>query len=225
LNTFTNPCIGIVVVGASGSSGSSGTSGTSVAVGGTSDVFTKFTSATTIGDTLYDVHEMPSDGTLSFGPASDTNPISYGQIAHAKNNISTQGDAQTSQIILKANVNPGSGTLQHPDASGSSQLYIPINGVIAFEIHIVVLEYIGGNNASFFKVEGAAKNIGGSPAIVGTTTTIIISEDTPGTHQIINVLTGGSGVSSYLKIEVKNNSTIGMPAKFVAYVRYTQTLF
>ena len=82
----------------------------------------------------------------------------------------------------------------------------------------------------YYSNEGAAKNIGGSPAIVGVSTLITISEDTPGTHVICPgggppVLVGGSGASSYIYMEVKNNSTIGMAAKFVAYVRYTQTLF
>ena len=170
--------------------------------------------------------------TLSFGPSSDTLAISYGQIAHAKDNILVQGDAQTNQIILKANINPGAaGILAFTDTTGSNRLLIPVDGVIAFEIHIVVLEYPNNNNASFFKVMGAAKNIGGTPAIVGTSTLITISEDSPGLHQINPggtvfppVLVGGSGSASYIYMEIKNASNTDK-AKFVAYVRYTQTLF
>ena len=60
--------------GATGSSGTSGTSGTSVAVSGTTGVVTKFTSSTTIGNTVLPVTEVTggTKNTLVFGASSRT---------------------------------------------------------------------------------------------------------------------------------------------------------
>ena len=90
-------------------------------------------------------------------------------------------------------------------------------------MQLVALEVSGAFNASFFTAIGAAKNINGSPSLItGAFTYISGTEDTPNTHQILSIGVGGGGSGAYLSIEVKTN---GGKSNFVAYVRYTQTLF
>ena len=98
--------------------------------------------------------------------------------------------------------------------------------MIGFEIQLVALETQGTFYSTFITVIGAASNISGTPAMVGSGTGytyITTNEDSPGTHVLHNITTGGSGAGAYLNIEVFNNSNY--KSKFVAYVRYTQTLF
>ena len=224
--------------GTSGSSGSSGTSGTSVAVSGTGNVFTKFTGTTTIGNTDYDVHENPSDGTLSFGPATDTDAITYGQIAHAKDNLSVQGDAQTNQIILKAIVGAGGASaVLTSDSGGGAQIQIPVGtalaGVISFRVQLVAMENSANSYVSHLVYEGIAKVTAGSSTLVSGPVGTNPVEENPGLHDLIFSTTGSGASGAYLVIEAVNKSGTGgpfggppgRPAKFVAYVRYTQTIF
>jgi hypothetical protein len=159
---------------------------------------------------------MPSDGTLSFGPSTDTNAITYGQIAHAKDNISIQADAQTNQVILKALVPSGTRTL-YSNSGSTAEILIPANGMISFSAQLSVLEN-GSANGTYIHAYGAAKsNAGGT--IIGAVTYITIAEDTVGLHSMA-VTCPGAGV---LRIQGRNNSAL--EAKFVCFVRYTQTLF
>ena len=187
---------------------------------GTTDVFTKFTSATTIGDTSYNIHEDPTAGTLLLGPSTDNDALTYGQIAHAKGNISTKADAQTNQIILKNTVSVGNGVLYSNPLSSSGQIEVPLGGVLALEMQIVVLESTS-NNATYLQLFGAAINPSGTAAIVGGftgVTKIIAAESVAGMHDV-NVSVSGS----YLVVEAINAGNTA--ANFVCYVRYTQTLF
>jgi hypothetical protein len=218
-----------------------------ITVSGTANVYTKFTgTGSTIGDTQYDIHEssIGSSGmgsALSFGPSTDTDPISYGQIAHAKDNISQKGDAQTNQIILKASVSSGSvGELYSELGSNISGLLIPVNGVIGFEMQLVAMEVSGDHRSTFTTLLGTAKNTAASPQLIGwdyystpdfngthsnTPNISIFEQNTQNViHTINNISVSGTGTSSYLKIEVEVDRD-AEPSNFVAYVRYTQTIF
>jgi hypothetical protein len=184
---------------------------------GTTDVFTKFTSATTIGDTSYNIHEDPTAGTLLLGPSTDNDALTYGQIAHAKGNIANKADAQTNQIILKNVVNVGNGVLYSNPSSSSGQIEVPLGGMLALEMQIAILESTT-NNATYLQLFGAAINPSGTAAIVGGVTKIVVAESASGIHDV-NVSVSGS----YLVVEAINAGND--KANFVCYVRYTQTLF
>lgn len=229
-----------------------------ITVSGTANVYTKFTgTGSTIGDTEYDIHEVSIGSSamgsaLSFGPSTDTDPISYGQIAHAKDNISQKGDAQTNQIILKAQVagvaRPGVPTtaeLFSELGTSITGLKIPVYGVIGFEIQLVAMEVSQDHLSTFITALGSAKNVyvsGGQtvPSMIGWdyystpqfngthsyTPNISIFDEIPTNtplHSINNISVAGTGTSAYLKIEVDNYSNAA--SNFVAYVRYTQTIF
>jgi hypothetical protein len=160
---------------------------------------------------------MPSDGTLSFGPSSDTDAPTYGQIAHAKDNITTKADAQSNQIIIKKLVPSGTHTLYSNNA-GTAEIIIPAKGMISFSIQLAALEN-GAGNGTYLHAYGAAKDNGGGGAIIGTVTYITIAEDTAGLHSMAVTCPGGG----ILRIQGRNNSQVS--TNFVCFVRYTQTLF
>ena len=143
----------------------------------------------------------------------------------------TKGDAQTNQIILRKQITTAGGVLR--TSSSGDNLLIPLDGMIGFEIQLVALETTGRfNYATFITVFGAAKNIGGTPTMIGTWDYYARSaggggpsvlEDSSNIHSIQSINVSGTGASSYLIIEVNNNTQ--ETSNFVAYVRYTQTLF
>jgi hypothetical protein len=176
-------------------------------------VFTKFTSSTTIGNTEYDVHETPSDGTLSFGTQSA--PTTYGQIGHQKTTFGNPGDAQTSQIILTNLISSGSGAdlfANYP----TNTAYIIVNGSMAFSGQLIAMDVITGKT-SHFEIKSTFRNNVGAPSLVGTYTVISIGEDVVGAVMIkVSISNSGEVI-----INVSNN--YGNTIQCVCYARYTET--
>jgi hypothetical protein len=180
---------------------------------------------------------MPSDGTLSFGPATDTDALVYGQIAHAKDNIATQADAQTNQIILKGSVPPAFIATLTSDSAGSAQIRIPVGsaltGVISFRVQLVAMENSANAYTSHLVYEGLAKATSTTATLVSSPVFTNPAEENPGLHELKFSTTGSGSSSAFLVIEGINNSGTGgpfggppgRPANFVVYVRYTQTVF
>ena len=179
---------------------------------GTTDVYTKFTGSTTIGDTSYNIHEDAANGYLYLGRSGAA--LTNGQIAHDYEVITSNGDAQTSQIILKARVAANSNLdLQ----TNSTNIRVPNNGMIGFEAHFVASETTT-LTSTFIKAEGAVKNTG-SAAFVGTGVTFFyVAEDTAGLHQLSVSVSGTDVVFTF-------KNTGNATANGVCYVRYTQTFF
>ena len=184
---------------------------------GTQEVFTKFTSPTTIGDTQYDVHENPSDNTLSFGVYS--NPTTYGQIGHQKTTFGNPGDAQTSQIILTNKIASGSSSdlfANYPTNTAYIIVNPGVRGAMAFTGQIIAIDSHG--NTSHFEVKSTFKSVP-SPSLVGAYTVISVGEDIVGAV-MIKVSIGGTGE---VIVNVTNN--YGNPIQCVCYARYTETFF
>ncbi len=181
-------------------------------MGGTTDVYTKFTSSTTIGDTSYNIHEDAANGYLYLGRSGAA--LTNGQIAHDFEVIGSDGDAQTSQIILNARV-PANSNLDLQ--TNSTNIRVPNNGIIGFEAHFVALEETSFTS-TFIKAEGAVKNTG-SAAFVGTGVTFFyVAEDSAGLHQLSISVSGTNVVFNF-------RNTGNAAANGVCYVRYTQTFF
>ncbi len=179
---------------------------------GTTDVYTKFTGATTIGDTSYNIHEDASNGYLYLGRRGAAN--TPGEIAHDFQAITSNGDAQTSQIVLSVQAQPtSSSTLQ----TNSSNIKVPNNGLIGFEAHFVAVESTTFTS-TFIKAEGAVKNTGGAAFVGGGVTFFYVAEDTAGLHQLTIAVSVNDIVFTFKN--TGNNSANG-----VCYVRYTQTFF
>ena len=137
-----------------------------------------------------------------------------GQIAHDFQRITSNGDAQTSQIILSVQA---PATTSSDLQTNSTNIRVPNNGIIGFEAHFVATEQTT-LTSTFIKAEGAVKNTG-SAAFVGTGVTFFyVAEDSAGLHQL-NVTVSGNDVVFTFK------NTGNNPANGVCYVRYTQTFF
>jgi hypothetical protein len=181
-------------------------------------VFTKFTSSTTIGDTEYDVHETPSDGTLSFG--SQASPSTYGQIGHQKSTFGNPGDAQSSQIILMNYINSAtSADLFSNYPTNTAYINGPVGaGAMAFSGQLIAQNITTGDT-SHFEIKATFKTHP-TVSLVGTYTIISIAEDVPSS---ILVKVSINSSTSEIIVNVANNS--GGDIQCVCYVRYTQTFF
>jgi len=89
---------------------------------------------------------------------------------------------------------------------------------IGFEIHLIALS--AGNDASFRRYEGAVKNIGGTPTLIGYTE-FIVAEDVANMIRI--TITAVAGVA--LRVNVQDNSVTTGPINVSAFVRWTQVIF
>jgi hypothetical protein len=180
------------------------------------NVFTKFTSSTTIGNTEYDVHETPSDGTLSFGTQSA--PTTYGQIGHQKGTFTSPGDAQTSQIILMNSIaNSSYDDLFSNFPTNTSYIRLVGLGSLAFSAQLLVVN-VNNGDTSHFEIKSTFKSYP-SYSLVGSPTIITIDEDSPGAILVKVAITGAGDI----KVTVGNNS--GNDVQCVCYVRYTETFF
>ncbi len=146
----------------------------------------------------------------------NVSPATHNSIGHQRGQISVDGDAQTNQTVLYNTINASASTDIYTDGT-SSQISVPSDSAMGFEIHLVALQTAGSGDASFRRYEGLIKNTG-TTVIVGTVTEFIVAQDS----ELIRVdVTASSGILRVTVTELLGAS----PIKVSAFVRFTQTLF
>ena len=145
-------------------------------------------------------------------------PLTANSIGHAKGNIVLDGDAQTNQAIIFNQV-PGAGGNANLFTDGATrEVQLSTGMAVGFEIHLIALSSVG--DASFRRYEGAIKNIGGTPSLIGYTE-FIVAEDVANMIKI--TITAVAGV--ILRVNVLDNGVTAGPINVSAFIRWTQVIF
>jgi len=135
---------------------------------------------------------------------------------------SQNGDAQSNQVVLRGIGIPGN-VVQLTTGGGNIKVPKGTNinvGVIGFQAHLVGIDITGANACSYFIIEGAIKNIGGTTSIVASSVTIIsVAEDIPG--MVTPIV---STPPNEVQFDIKCAAGGGGEIWTTCYVRYTQTL-
>lgn len=123
----------------------------------------------------------------------------YGQVAHAAGAFSTEGDAQTSELLWRgatANATPAEIFLD----GSSLRATVPTNTTWAFEI--IGLARRSNGDSITFEVKGGIKNDAGTVVLVAAVTATVIADGTGGALTIANFTVSADDPNNALIITV-----------------------
>ncbi len=156
-----------------------------------------------------------ADNSLAFG--SGASATLYGQRAYANGKFSTQGDAQTSNYILRAETSDATPTELFLDGV-SETLDIPVNSVVTFSIQVAARQLTTPSTGAGYSFVGTVlrDSLASSITFVGTPSKTVISEIVEGWDINLSVDTTGG----YIKLMA--TGTASNTIRWVASVQTTQ---
>ncbi len=143
----------------------------------------------------------------------------FGQLAHSAGRFASDGDAQSSEYVLRGTtINGGPGSLSL-DGSGR-WLTIPVGATLQFDIQVTARNAAG--DSAGFRINGVIKNVAGTTSFVGSPTADHTWRDPGASTWTASV--SAADVDDTLQVFVGS----GLPAnpiRWVATVRTTEVKF
>ncbi len=141
----------------------------------------------------------------------------HGQRSHAAGRLTSDGDSQTSQFVLRRQTTDATANVEMFLDGSSARMTIASDTTWHFEVLVVARRTNADNESASYRFEGCIDNNAGVTALVGTVNKTVVAEDTAAWDTQVTA----DDANDSLKIDVTGEAAKNI--NWVAFVRVVET--